>query len=69
VKAEPLRESAHRCLIGVFLAEGNQAEALRAYRVYRELLREQLKLEPSALMEKLVDILPADNAGVTAPSR
>ena len=54
VNAEPLRESAHRCLIGVYLAEGNQAEALRAYGVYRDLLRNQLGLEPSARMEELV---------------
>ena len=54
VHAEPLRESAHRCLIGVYLAEGNQAEALRRYRVYRDLLRDQLALDPSAHMEDLV---------------
>ena len=57
VHAEPLRESAHRCLIGVYLAEGNQAEALRAYRVYRDLLRAQLALNPSARMEDLVHAL------------
>ena len=54
VSAEPLRESAHRSLIGVYLAEGNQAEALRSYRVYRDLLRDQLGLEPSARMDEVV---------------
>ena len=54
VHAEPLRESAHRCLIGVHLAEGNQAEALRGYRVYRDLLHAQLALAPSTRMEDLV---------------
>jgi len=54
VNAEPLRESAHRSLIGVYLAEGNQAEALRSYRVYRDLLRDQLGLEPSARMDEVV---------------
>jgi len=57
VNTEPLRESAHRCLIGVYLAEGNQAEALRAYRLYRDLLRDQVGLGPSARMEELVDSL------------
>jgi DNA-binding SARP family transcriptional activator len=54
VRAEPLRESAHRGLIGVYLAEGNQAEALRAYRRYEHLLHDQLGLAPSARMEELV---------------
>lgn len=54
VQAEPLRESAHRCLIGVYLAEGNQAEALRGYRAYRDLLHDELALEPSARMEELI---------------
>jgi DNA-binding SARP family transcriptional activator len=54
VYAEPLRESAHRCLIGVYLAEGNQAEALGAYRAYRDLLHHELALEPSARMDELI---------------
>jgi DNA-binding SARP family transcriptional activator len=54
VHAEPLRESAHRCLIGVYLAEGNQAEALGAYRAYRDLLHRELALEPSARLEELI---------------
>jgi Bacterial transcriptional activator domain len=54
VHSEPLRESAHRSLIGVYLAEGNQAEALRAYRAYRDLLHYELALEPSARMEELI---------------
>jgi DNA-binding SARP family transcriptional activator len=54
VHAEPLRESAHRCLIGVYLAEGNQAEALHGYRAYRDLLHDKLALEPSPRMEELI---------------
>jgi DNA-binding SARP family transcriptional activator len=52
--AEPLRESAHRALIRIHLAEGNKAEALRQYRLYRRLLHEQLGLEPSSQIEELV---------------
>jgi DNA-binding SARP family transcriptional activator len=52
--AEPLRESAHRALIRIHLAEGNKAEALRQYRFYRDLLRDHLRLEPSQQMEALV---------------
>jgi DNA-binding SARP family transcriptional activator len=54
VESEPLRESAHRALIRTHLAEGNACEALRQYRAFRELLRRELGLRPSELMEALV---------------
>jgi len=57
LRSEPLRESAHRAVISVHLAEGNRSEALRQFRHYRELLRAQLGLEPSALMKDLVNAL------------
>ena len=58
VEGEPLRESAHRAVIAVHLAEGNPGEALRQYRFFRRLLKEQLGLEPSRLMTDLIDALP-----------
>ena len=54
VKAEPLRETAHAALIRVYLAEGNRAEALAAYQHYRALLRTELGLEPTPLIQALV---------------
>ena len=57
VEADPLRESAHRALIGVHLAEGNVAEALRQFQRYRMLLRDELGLQPSARMRSLVRTL------------
>lgn len=57
LRSEPLRESAHRAVISVHLAEGNPSEALRQYRQYRELLRTQLGLEPSQLLKGLVNAL------------
>jgi DNA-binding SARP family transcriptional activator len=54
VKAEPLRETAHSVLIRVYLAEGNRAEALSAYEHYRDLLRAQLGVEPTPLIQALV---------------
>lgn len=47
VVVEPLRESAHRRVIDVHLREGNVVEALRQYRSYERMLREELSLEPS----------------------
>jgi DNA-binding SARP family transcriptional activator len=53
VAAEPLRESAHRAVIRIHLAEGNAGEALRQYRLYRRLAGE-LGLHPSAQIEELI---------------
>jgi DNA-binding SARP family transcriptional activator len=53
VAAEPLRESAHRALVRIHLAEGNTAEAIRQYRLCRRLLKEQLGVEPSPQMQQL----------------
>lgn len=57
VEADPLRESANRALIGVHLAEGNRAEALRQFQHYRVLLRDELGLQPSERMRSLVRTL------------
>lgn len=54
VATEPLRESAHRALIGAYLAEGNTVSAFRQYERYRRLLADELQLGPSALMKELV---------------
>jgi DNA-binding SARP family transcriptional activator len=54
VRVEPLRESAHRVLIAVHLAEGNHCEAVRQYRWYERLLRDELGIEPSSQMTGLV---------------
>lgn len=54
VHNEPLRESAHRAVISVHLAEGNRSEALRHYAYYRQLVTDELGIEPSTRMETLV---------------
>jgi DNA-binding SARP family transcriptional activator len=54
VRGEPLRESAHRVLIRVHLAQGNSGEALRQYEFCRRLLQERLGLEPSPRLDELV---------------
>lgn len=52
--AEPLRESAHRLLIQVHMAEGNRAEAVRQFEIYRNLLATELGIEPSATIKHLL---------------
>lgn len=54
VKCEPLRESAHREVIEVHLAEDNHAEAIRQYQSFRRLLAHELGLPPSPAIRRLV---------------
>jgi DNA-binding SARP family transcriptional activator len=56
VAAEPLRESAHACLIAVYLAEGNRIAARRAHERLTELLDRELGVRPSEALERLVDL-------------
>jgi SARP family transcriptional regulator, regulator of embCAB operon len=49
----PLRESGHRLLMRALVAEGNPAEALRAYEQLRCDLRDELGISPSPATEKL----------------
>lgn len=54
VRAEPLRESAHRAVVRVHLGEGNLAEAVRAFDRYRLLVEEELGVGPTEQMTRLV---------------
>ena len=51
---EPLRESAHRAIVRVHLAEGNLAEAMRAYHGFRDALARELGVAPTRQMQDLV---------------
>jgi DNA-binding SARP family transcriptional activator len=54
IASEPLRESAHRALIGVHLAEGNIAEAMRQFDACRELFRARIGMEPSLDLHRMM---------------
>jgi SARP family transcriptional regulator, regulator of embCAB operon len=54
VDADPLRESGHAALIRVYLAEGNQSEAVREFDRYRNLLQNELGLQPSVRLRALL---------------
>ena len=60
MRAEPLRETPHRLIVQVHLAEGNAYEALHAFYAYRQLILSELQLEPSSTMRALLD-------GILAP--
>lgn len=55
MSAEPLRETPHRLIVRIHLAEGNAYEALHAFYAYRDLALRELQLEPSATMSALLD--------------
>ncbi|MEX5716942.1 AfsR/SARP family transcriptional regulator [Geodermatophilus maliterrae] len=54
VHEEPLRESAHRAVVRVHLAEGNTAEACRAYEAFRDVLADTLGVAPTHSMTGLL---------------
>ncbi len=54
VAGEPLRESANISLIHAYLAEGNAIEAIRQYRSYSSLTRDELGVRPSNRITELV---------------
>jgi DNA-binding SARP family transcriptional activator len=65
IACEPLRESAHRVVVRVHLAEDNPAEALRQYQLYRRLIDAELGLPPSPRFRALIAHLrgvPSRNA-------
>ncbi len=55
VRAEPLRESAHRAMIGMHLAEGNVGEAVRQYATCTRLMSSELGVRPSGQIERLLE--------------
>jgi DNA-binding SARP family transcriptional activator len=61
LRSDPLRESANRALIRVFLAEGNSVEAVRRYRRFSDLLERELGIEPSLQMQELFADVPSIN--------
>ena len=54
-RLEQLRKSSHRVIIAIHLAEGNGAEALRHYELFRDLLGTELGIKPS---RQLTNMLP-----------
>jgi DNA-binding SARP family transcriptional activator len=54
---DPLRESAHRALIGAHLAEGNGTDAVRQFERFERLVKRELGLDPSDGLKRLVAAL------------
>ncbi len=58
IQAEPLRESAHRLMIRIHISEGNTCEAIRHYKWYRRILRDELGVPPTEQLQQLIAELP-----------
>ena len=69
VAVEPVRESAHRTVIEVYLAEGNAACALKHYERYRGLIHRELGVTPSPKMHQLIHPLMASEIPVWTTQR
>jgi DNA-binding SARP family transcriptional activator len=54
VDAEPYRETAHRLVIQIHIAEGNNAQAVKAYHAYRSLVASDLSVALSKNMHDLI---------------
>jgi DNA-binding SARP family transcriptional activator len=63
IAGEPLRESSHRLVVRIHLAQGNVYEAVRQYRFFRDLLRRKLDLAPSPAMDALFNARAARLGG------
>lgn len=58
LRTDPLRESAHRSLVRIHLAEGNLDEARRAYIACEQVLDRELGIRPTTAMTDLLNRLP-----------
>jgi DNA-binding SARP family transcriptional activator len=68
VADEPLRESAQRALVSVYLAQGNVAEAQTAYANFASQLRQELGVEPSRRMTQLIGSYVCASSGAVLAS-
>ena len=60
IAIDPIRETAHRLVMEIHLAEGNVASAVRCYQLYVKLLQRELDVSPSPQMTSLLQgLLPA----------
>ncbi|MFD5450596.1 BTAD domain-containing putative transcriptional regulator [Streptomyces sp. NPDC127100] len=69
VHADPLRESGQVCLVRAHLAQGNPSEALHAFERYGRRLHDELGLEPTERLHRLVAGLTPSRRGDGRPAR
>lgn len=68
VVLDPFREEAYRLLMSLLARSGQQSKALAQYRLLRQLLRDELGVEPAAATTALYQQIQAEQRGETAVS-
>lgn len=68
LRSDELRESAHRTVIAIHLAEGNVAEARRAYDNCCRIFRDELGVDPSQVASALFDAVTHSGARRREPA-
>jgi two-component SAPR family response regulator len=58
IRADPLRESAHRQLIAIHLAQGNRVQAMQVYQRFSKILWDDYQVRPSQRLQELVEAGP-----------
>ncbi|MEM7226810.1 MAG: BTAD domain-containing putative transcriptional regulator, partial [Pseudomonadota bacterium] len=65
---DPLQEPVHRALMSLYADQGERAMALKQYRTCRDLLANELGVEPEAETTALFEALKSGTAAPTAPA-
>jgi len=69
VRMEPLRESSHRAVVALHLAEGNVVEAMRHFDLFRHTLQQDLGVQPSPQLMDMVATLPEQTSAARLTRR
>jgi DNA-binding SARP family transcriptional activator len=68
IHADPFRESAHRQLIEIHLAQGNRVQALEVYQAFERQLWQDCRIRPSSMLDKLMQLPGFPSGAASRPA-